>query len=391
MINIAFNYIDGSAWRGGYNYLLNLVGALSKFSSDRVQPIIFVGTDINSNDLVPFEGIKRVKVVKNKIFNTKRNRIRLFKAIVTGSDQEALAVFSENEIDIVFESALFYGWRFPLPTLTWIPDFQHRHLKKLFGWKAFWKREIGFRMQTLSGRHIMLSSNDARRDCEKYYPITRNNTSVVHFSVPAPLLSSIKKASEITKLYGLPNHFFLLPNQFWAHKNHICVINALSNLKERGINLVIACSGQQSDDRDPYYFKRIQNLICDNGLKDNLRLLGMIPSAHISILMMECSALINPSTFEGWSTTVEEAKAIGVPMILSKIRVHEEQTSNAIFFEPHSSDQLANILENFIPSSLSERDKKREEALKIASLNLQKFADIFTNLITLQFQAQRRS
>lgn len=389
MINIAFNYIDGCAWRGGYNYLLNLVDALSKFSSDRVQPVIFVGTDINSNDLIPFEEIKRVKVVRNKTFNTKRNRIRLFKAIVIGSDQEALAVFSENEIDIVFESARFYGWQFPLPTLTWIPDFQHRHLKNLFGLKAFWKREIGFRMQTLSGRHIMLSSNDARRDCEKYYPITRNNTSVVHFSVPAPLLPSIEKASEITKLYRLPNHFFLLPNQFWTHKNHICVINALSNLKKRGINLVIACSGKQSDERDPYYFERIQNLICDNGLEDNLRLLGMIPSAHISILMMECSALINPSIFEGWSTTVEEAKAIGVPMILSKIRVHEEQTSNAIFFEPHSSDQLANILENFIPRSLSERDKKREEALKIASLNLQKFADTFTNLITLQFQAQR--
>ena len=389
MITIAFNYIDGCAWRGGYNYLLSLVGALSKFSPNRVQSIIFVGTDINSDHLIPFEVIERVKVVRNQIFNSKRSRVRLFKAIISGSDQEALAVFLENKIDIVFESARFYGWRFPLPILSWIPDFQHRHLKRLFSWKAFWKREIGFRMQAFSGRHIMLSSEDARRDCEKYYPIAHRHTSVVRFCVPAPLLPSIENACEITRAYGLPNHFFFLPNQFWAHKNHICVINALSRLKDRGISLVIACSGKQSDERDPYYFKRIQNLIVANGLEDNLKLLGMIPSAHISALMMECSALINPSIFEGWSTTVEEAKAIGVPMILSRIRVHEEQTSNAIFFDPHSSDQLANILENFIPSSHGERDKRCQDAMNTASLNFQKFAEEFTNLIARQVQTQR--
>ena len=38
------------------------------------------------------------------------------------------------------------------------------------------------------------------------------------------------------------------------------------------------------------------------------------------------SALINPSRSEGWSTTVEEAKSFGVPMILSDIDVHREQT-----------------------------------------------------------------
>jgi glycosyltransferase involved in cell wall biosynthesis len=40
-------------------------------------------------------------------------------------------------------------------------------------------------------------------------------------------------------------------------------------------------------------------------------------------------ALINPSRFEGWSTTVEEAKSFGVPLILSDIDVHREQTGGA--------------------------------------------------------------
>jgi glycosyltransferase involved in cell wall biosynthesis len=294
-----------------------------------------------------------------------------------------------TKIDIVFESARFYGWRFPLPILTWIPDFQHRHLKKLFSWKAFWKREIGFRLQALSGRHVLLSSNDAKYDCEKFYPSTRGHTTAVNFCVPSSSLPSIEEVQKIIDIYGLPRHFFFLPNQFWAHKNHICVINALSKLKERGICPVIVCSGKQADERDPNYFKRIQNLICANGLGDNLKLLGVIPRDHISALMMKCAALINPSTFEGWSTTVEEAKAIGAPMILSRIRVHQEQNSDAFFFDPHSSDQLSNILENFIPLSPEERESRRREAAGIAVSNFQKFSNEFANLIERQFQTQR--
>ena len=52
----------------------------------------------------------------------------------------------------------------------------------------------------------------------------------------------------------------------------------------------------------------------------------MIPLDHVYALLRTSMALINPSRFEGWSTTVEEAKSFGVPMILSDIDVHREQT-----------------------------------------------------------------
>lgn len=389
MVTIAFNYIDGRIWRGGYNYLLNLIDALSQFSSHRVHSVIFAGLDINRNDLIAFELISGVKVVQNAVFNAEKNSMRLLRAILTGSDQEAFNIFLENKIDIVFESARFYGWRFPLPILTWIPDFQHQHLKKLFSWKAFWKREIGFRLQALSGRHVLLSSNDAKYDCEKFYPLTRGHTTVVNFCAPASLSLHIEEACKIIDMYGLPRSFFFLPNQFWAHKNHICVINALSKLKERGISPVIVCSGKQRDERDPSYFEGIQNLIVDSGLEKNLRLIGTIPRDHVSALMMKCSALINPSTFEGWSTTVEEAKTLGVPMILSRIDVHLDQCSDAIFFDPHSSDQLANILENFTPLSLGARERRRKNAAEIAALNFQKFANDFTDLVEREVRNQR--
>jgi glycosyltransferase involved in cell wall biosynthesis len=391
MVTIAFNYIDSRVWMGGYNYLFNLVTAMSKFSPDRVRSVIFVGTDIHIEDLRAFEVIERVKIVRNQAFNLKRNRLRLLKAIIFGSDNEALDIFIENRVDIVFESARFYGWRFPLPTLTWIPDFQHLYLKRLFSLRAFWKREIGFRIQAMSGRHILLSSEDARGDCEKHYPITQGCTSVVHFCAPPPKLPSIEEASRVMRAYKLPKNFFFLPNQFWAHKNHICVIHALSSLKERGINLVIACPGKQADERNPQYFKRIHDLIYSRGLEDNIRLLGMIPSAHITALMMTCAALINPSKFEGWSTAVEEAKVIGVPMILSELPVHKEQCNDAFFFDADAPDELANILEHFNYAIHRKIDIGASNFSEVSEANFSNFAEEFTDLIERQVQIQRDS
>ena len=81
------------------------------------------------------------------------------------------------------------------------------------------------------------------------------------------------------------------------------------------------------------------------GLETNFRYLGMIPSDHVYALLRTSTALINPSRFEGWSTTVEEAKSFGVPMILSDIDVHREQTDGtARYFGVDDPETLADHL-----------------------------------------------
>lgn len=381
MIRVAFTLIGGANWTGGYNYLLNLVRALSAHTPVRVQPVLFFGTDVIEKDAEPFEQIAGALVVREAAFNRARTGVRLRQALLTGSDQVAARAFAEHRIDVVFESAQFYGWRFPVPTVAWIPDFQHRYLRHLFDLKAYWKREIGFRAQTLSGRHVMLSSEDARLDCERFYPITRGRTHVVRFAVQAENAVDAFAARAVADSYGLPEAFFFLPNQFWKHKNHECVIQALLSLKAKGCEKVVAVSGKQADPRDPQHFPRLQRLIEENDLGRNFLLLGLIPHSHIPALMRSCSALINPSTFEGWSTTVEEAKAMGTPMILSSLRVHREQSEQAIFFDPHSPDQLAEIMKSFLPVSAGSRLSMCEIAIQNAKDSTRIFAQEFVNLL----------
>ena len=315
------------------------------------------------------------------MFNEANKARRLRQALLTGRDQAAASAFATQDINVVFEAAQFYGWRFPVPAVAWIPDFQHRYLQHLFDFKAYWKREIGFRAQILSGRQVMLSSDDARQDCERFYPTTHGRTHVIRFAVPAASDIDAVAARSVVDSYGLPETFFFLPNQFWIHKNHECVIQALRILKERGREVVVAVTGKQTDPRDPKHFPRLQQLIKSNGLEQNFRVLGLIPHAHIYALMQSCAALINPSTFEGWSTTVEEAKAMGTSMILSSLRVHREQREDALFFDADSPEQLSRILDGFLPAGYSERETKSSFAAEQAPIKMDKFAREFAALM----------
>ena len=387
-MRVAFSLIGGRDWMGGYNYLLNLITVLKEHAVERVQPVLFVGTEVDSMLSNPFEKIGGVSVVRSAVFNRNCEYRRLAMALIRGCDTEAIRVFEKEKINVIFESAKFYGWSLPIPAVAWFPDLQHRCLRHLFGFKSYWKREIGFQAQVLSGRYIMLSSEDARKDCERFYSRSRGVTHVVRFSIPNRLNINTVDARKIADYYGLPEFFFFLPNQFWKHKNHACVIRALNILKDRGQNFVIAASGRQFDPRHPDYFLGLKSDIINQGIEKNFRLLGLIPHDHLIGLMKSCVAIINPSTFEGWSTTVEEAKSIGTPMILSALAVHREQCKDALFFDGGSPYQLAQILSgyDYQRSIVVKRELSRE--LESDSSGVKEFANQFADLMEL---ADRRT
>jgi glycosyltransferase involved in cell wall biosynthesis len=119
----------------------------------------------------------------------------------------------------------------------------------------------------------------------------------------------------------------------------------LTVLKQRGVEVVVAASGSTDEPRMSDYFKVLMREVAERGIAPNFRYLGLIPLAHVYALLRSSTALINPSRFEGWSTTVEEAKSFGVPMLLSDIPVHREQAgADARYFEVDDAAALAGHL-----------------------------------------------
>ena len=275
-LRLAVPLIGGPHWLGGWNYMVNLARAVSAYAPEDFALVICGGDDVDHPDLTMLSALPKVTVVRDPALNMAGKSKRLVRAITTGLDAPALAVFRANDIDVVFEPAQFHGWRFPLPTIAWMPDFQHRKLPHMFSRQGWWRREIGFRAQIASNRLIMLSSADDEADCLTYYRAARGRTRVVRFATPAPEAISVQQARARVDALGLPRHFFFMPNQLWQHKNHAVAIEAARLLKQRGSQAMIVATGYGEDPRAPNLRAMLNARIDEAGLGTHFRFLGAL-------------------------------------------------------------------------------------------------------------------
>ena len=111
---------------------------------------------------------------------------------------------------------------------------------------------------------------------------------------------------------------------------------------------LIVATGSTVDYRRPDYFGLLENRVNSLDLSANFLILGSVPRSHFLALMSSASAYLNPSYSEGWNTSVEEAKLFSLPLLLSDIPVHREQSdSNTLFFHPSDCNALSILLQDF--------------------------------------------
>jgi glycosyltransferase involved in cell wall biosynthesis len=82
--------------------------------------------------------------------------------------------------------------------------------------------------------------------------------------------------------------------------------------------------------------------ISEYDVRDQIVFIGLIPHDHLYSLIRQSKCVLNPSLFEGWSTTVEESKSVGKRMILSDLDVHKEQDPReTLYFSQTNAIDLA--------------------------------------------------
>jgi len=345
-MRVAFTLIGGKSWTGGVNYLETLLSALSENPLCNVEPILFAGLDADKDvleRLTPY--LARPPILHHIWSDTKLMRLQhLISAFGLQRDYLAEREFNKTKIELVFQHGVWYGCRFSIPTLAWIADFQHRRLSKMFNKYNYYWRDVGYWALSHCATQIMVSSQDAKKDCEKFYPNSIGKVYALPFSVKVNKGVSV---DELKKIYDLPEKFYFMPNQFWKHKNHLNVVEALNCIKKSGGDVVIAVCGNPVDSRNSTHPQKVLDLVKTYQLENRFIYLGLIPSQYILPLMKLSIGVVNPSFFEGWSTTVEEAKAVGAPLILSDLPIHREQTEEkSIYFQPSQPKNIAKVLED---------------------------------------------
>lgn len=249
-----------------------------------------------------------------------------------------------------------------VPTLGWVPDLQHRHLPELFDRRTLHFREQRYRLLARFATHLVVSSEQGERDLIDLSQRAAGKTSVLRFVIDPVPPADQPSQEELATRYEIDGPFLYLPNQFWVHKNHRLVVDALALLRGRGRRVRVLTTGAPVDRRRPEHYADLLAHVRASGVQKDFRVLGVVPYPHVAALIRESVALINPSRFEGWSTTVEEARSVGTRVLLSDIPVHREQDPpGGAFFGPDDVDRLAELLWEAWTRDDPDADRRLEE------------------------------
>jgi glycosyltransferase involved in cell wall biosynthesis len=301
-----------------------------------------------STDYLPAEKqLRKLFGLKEKS-RALRGEARLRKLLRLRGDSDPFGLAEHNSINVLLPLLDLPPWRIVPGTIGWIPDFQHLHLPQFFGPEDLRQRNTTFRRLAEKATVVMLSSEAAHDDFAQFAPDHAAKARVV----PFPSLLAFDDLNEdpvVTRTkFNLPGKFALVANQFWAHKNHALVVQALALLKNSGVRVSVVMTGLPSDHRDPANknFSALLQAIAAAGLNDQITILGLVPYNDLVNLMRTAALVIQPSRFEGWSTVVQDAIALGRPLLCSDIAVHREQVPRALgFFPTDRADVLAELLE----------------------------------------------
>jgi len=340
-------YSYNENWIGGTYYVQNLISALANLPGPQ-QPEISIFYKEESDFQRLTEAVQYPNLKKRPL-NTgyeKRLPVRVVNRISRKLLQRNILKWRLRGVDVLFPVFFYNQFHTRVKNLFWIPDFQERFFPAFFGQAELDARIANQESIAGHGEYVVFSSNDARKAFESFFPDSKIRKYVLPFAVSHGPVKSIDP-DRLRAKYGLNGEYFFAPNQLWQHKNQTIVLKAVAELKAQGKEIKVFFSGKEHDHRNPQYFGQLKDMVNDLGLEDNVRFLGFIDRDDQLALMSNALAIIQPSRFEGWSTVIEDAKALKKCIIASSLEVHKEQLGDkGHFFNPDDVGGLSLHLRN---------------------------------------------
>jgi glycosyltransferase involved in cell wall biosynthesis len=359
-------------WAGGLYYSLNIIKLLREAAAagQKLRVVVIV------NQATPPELIDEVKDGHVEIVNLDHKSV-FYKAYckiagkITKSNVRFISDINALRLDVLYPLISYEESHQKLncQPYYWIYDFQHKFLPALFTAAEISKRDTTFQQIAEKAEHIVLSSEDAKKHFYEFYPQTKASVSVYKF------ISLIRKVPVEKKLPAdIPANYYIVCNQFWPHKNHLVVLKAMALLLARQEPVHVVFTGKYDDGRNKTYVDELQKFMAENGLPSFVTLTGFISREEQTLLMQHAKAIIQPSFFEGWSTVIEDAKALNKFLIVSDISINREQVSESVlFFTPSDESALATHLSDLYRKETVKRsgdyasniDTSRNQLLKL--------------------------
>jgi len=378
---------------GGFNQALNAIQQMSRLSVDTFD---FSVVTPSKQNIIHLNQLKiESDYIKITFFD------RLISKLYTGRIWSL--IFSKLKIITPFEKCLIHkdcdlvyfveqsSRAESLQNLNFIAtvwDLCHRdqlEFPEVRNFGEFIGRELVFQNTLTRAFIVMVDSEELADKINSRYGVDRDRIVTMPFS-PSPFLkeTQVSDSANILKLYKLDYGYFFYPAQFWAHKNHFRIIEAVKLLRQEDIQCRVVFVGR---DKGNYDF--LDRLIRGYGLSKHIKSLGLIPAEHMRALYENCHAVIMPTYFGSTNLPPLEAWFLGKPLIYSKL--FSEQAGNAaILINPDDESSIADAMKSMLDESISKKYIKNgyERLKQISSIRKISEKKLFAKL--LQFEQKRQ-
>ncbi|MET3875361.1 glycosyltransferase [Chitinophaga sp. OAE865] len=242
--------------------------------------------------------------------------------------------------------------------ISWIGylyDFQHKYLPQFFQQEEIQRRDQYFKKMLDAAPKIIVNSRAVKSDADKFYPGHESEIVCLPFTpvYNRKLLSD--NYDELKTMYGLPEKYFIISNQFWLHKSHLTAFRALKMLSDNTPeNIALVCTGNTEDSRDAAYFASLKEEIRRMGIENRVHFLGYISKKEQIGILLQAIALIQPTLFEGGpgGGATYDAIAFGKQAIISDIDINKEIDNPLVTFfqvgnERDLSEKMLQVLHGY--------------------------------------------
>lgn len=247
------------------------------------------------------------------------------------------------KLDVVVPAVHSLGADFPLPWVAYAYDFQHKYFPQNFPPEDCRSRDEHFGELLTQAKAAIVNSRAAASDIAKFVPQATARIFALPFA-PSPNPEWLNERAGVLERYAVTAPYFIISNQFWAHKGHATAFEAFRTVAGENPKAELVCTGSTAGSRDPAYFTGLVDKLKEWKLDHRVRILGLIPKRDQIELMKNALAVIQPTLFEGGpgGGAVYDAMSLDVPAIVSDIPVNRELDSGTIdFFPANNAAELA--------------------------------------------------
>jgi glycosyltransferase involved in cell wall biosynthesis len=301
-----------------------------------------------------FIGAPRVRRGLRSVRRLVRKRAPLDLDAVASRPDIARAL-AAHDIDLnLFPGAMGISFEIGLPFVIAIHDLQHRlqpEFPEVSSGGRWQQREHLFRNAARYASAILADSDIGREDILDAYGsfgVDAERVHVLPFVAPPEVRGDHDEAAvaSVRETYALPERYLFYPAQFWPHKNHVRLIEALGALRRRGVRVPLVLCGAWSDPFKQATFAEMNARARALGVDEQLTVLGYVPADEIAALYRAAVALVFPTFFGPTNIPVLEAWTLDCPVITSDIRGIREQVGDAaLLVDPRDVDDIAAAIE----------------------------------------------